>query len=426
MKAIRNTAAGALQRANQVVNTGLDPDSLKWHGADSGKHYETFAKGAVPAYMQVLKEWKESGRGWEVPTNYPTGHGVADVLREMDRAKSSNTNYVAPQGVVPAGASANPQTLPLIAQEGQRLLAESVQMGHPITMPGADFTEKLQASLDRIAQDSFGKPLASLDNESQQRLLQQADTALKQSDPELYLQKRLVDYTAGQRYKGGSMYSPLAKATTTTNRLLRYGGIAAAVAGAGLGVYALYRLLTKPRKQEKTAEAKLAEEKRIAWGQLALLALLAGGTGLAAHHLLANRNQTKPATPPAPEAKPAAPVASPAPKPAEPVATPKPVVPAAPKPAGPLDGFRSYWSSMPEWRRARAFQKLQDEFPEPDKFSELGWMQKQKLKLLAGQSEKDQYGPTYAGLAKFVLDNPNREMLRGAFDIARADPGRDY
>jgi hypothetical protein len=393
------------------------------------RHYKQFENSPLSAYLVRAREWSElPSETAETPTlsrldslQDPVKRFGADKLKDTSIAMAALPRSAAPYAV---GEDYFKNYSKLVADTGGAI------------KPDPQFFAKLQrASNDYMAANKIDEstmPLAG-----QRELLNRIDAHIKQTDPELWKTKQWYDFDMGrastihsaQNYK--KLMSPFMWFRKYAPMV---GAITASVGAVGLLYYALKSRKSAKQKQPVVpVEAKLAEEKRTAWGRLAILALLAGGTGLAAHHLLANRNQPKPATPPAPETKPTAPDETPAPKPAEPVAaqpveTPKPAVPAAgpPKPAGPLDSFKSYWSSMPEWRRARAFQKLQDEFPEPDKFSELGWMQKQKLKLLAGQSERDQYGPTYAGLAKFVLYNPNREMLRGAFDIARADPGRDY
>jgi len=446
LKGVRGAAADVVRGVNTVVNTGVDPEVIAWKGDDSAKHYQEFGKGAVPAYKKLLNEWSSSGRGWESPGAINSGHGVSDTVRELQYAVDHSTPYQVPTGVMPR-TSITTSNLSTTRAAGDRIKAEAARLNVPITMPSADFEQRVTEQFNLLAKERFQSNDASaLPPEQQAELIRSIDAHIQKTDPSLYLQKQVVDMTAGQSYKGPSMYKPLAQGLSASAKILRYGGLALATAGIGVGVYSLYKVLTKKKSKprEKTAALSANWKKTLAILAGAGVAAAAGYGVYAATRTpaLADGKPAKPANATSTAALPTVIASQPTaqspivsdpttqtviasqPTAQPPTATSKPPV-STPTIDPRIAGFKSHWDSMPEWRRARAFKSLEESVGDPSKFTGISWWQRKKLGLLAGK-DTDQYGANYGPVAKFVLDNDEPDLIRSAFDIARQNPGKDY
>jgi len=294
---IRMSGAPLVDVLKTLRSTPGLPENLKWK-PNSGEHYQEFAKGPVSGYLQRLREyqydrgmnvkgtnqqWTTGGAGlpmlnkaineggWDMKREYLEQPGTKDYLSWMGSYKPDT-----PQ------AHKNRDALFKLIQD---IKPAAGTVAKPLPANYDNMTEDLEKAYAAFSKANKLPELAYQPPEMQSGKLKDFDSYVKQTDPDLWRGKQLVDYTAGvgtaqgaTKFYGKRLLTP---ALSLRKGLMIGGGVLA----AGAAGYLLYQLLKK-KPEAKTASEGEAESEKERKRKLMYGAAYAGGLGIAGASLL--------------------------------------------------------------------------------------------------------------------------------------------
>lgn len=240
-------------------------------------HYVQFAESPLQGYRQLMVEHSRGQHGASIAAQ----NNLSDLVRkrwfgkpnekDIDAFARGNTTGVDPSKLDTSGIESQKNALRRLINETQpnrsffgfnkfnpdRYLKGYDQVGKPILNSKASdgFIKKLDSHIANLAVQNKVN-LASASTDQKRQLLSGLDSYVQGADPKFWKQKQYNDYSLGTILpQAGNTYSGLIQPFTGASNFLKNTGIAAAAAGAGIGGYALYKMLRNHLAKKKAQRA---------------------------------------------------------------------------------------------------------------------------------------------------------------------------
>jgi hypothetical protein len=244
-------------------------DWLMNHGAMPAQdlpHYTEFAKSPLDAYRQISKEHVG---GAFTPAN-TTSINLRKLMKshwfhapndnDIKAFQAANSGVVDPTKLPHDGAAQQYQSIKKLIADTQpkgftmpwNRVAGNRKIG--VTSQANKYMDILNKHINDVAA-SQKLDLNTANSAQKTQLYQKLDSYIKNKDIDFWKKKQLNDYAMGELPpQAGRFYGGLSAPITGSRNALRYAGMGGLALGAGVGGYALYKMLKAHLAKKKLTQ----------------------------------------------------------------------------------------------------------------------------------------------------------------------------